>query len=144
MADRVLVPFDGSEQADAAVDLTFEEFPEATLVLLYVVDPAEASYSYSAESALPTAPEGWYEQEQDRAEERFGDVEERASEHGVTVERTVEVGRPAQTIVEVAEEADIDHVVMGSHGREGVSRILLGSVAETVMRRSPVPVTVVR
>lgn len=39
---------------------------------------------------------------------------------------------------------DVDHVAVGSHGRSGVSRLLLGSVAESVMRRPPVPVTVVR
>ncbi|MFW6265865.1 MAG: universal stress protein, partial [Halanaeroarchaeum sp.] len=42
------------------------------------------------------------------------------------------------------EETDVDHVVIGSHGRSGVGRILLGSVAERVVRRSPTPVTVVR
>jgi nucleotide-binding universal stress UspA family protein len=55
-----------------------------------------------------------------------------------------EIGRPSRAIVEYAEEHDIDHIVMGSHGRSGVTRILLGSVAETVVRRSPVPVTIVR
>jgi nucleotide-binding universal stress UspA family protein len=142
MADRVLVPLDGSTQADHAVDLVFEEFPEATLVLLHVIDPAEASYS--AQTAIPTTSEEWYDHENERATELFGEVETRASDHGIAVEHATEVGKPARTIVKYAEEEDIDHVVMGSHGREGVSRILLGSVAETVMRRSPVPVTVVR
>jgi len=54
------------------------------------------------------------------------------------------VGRPARAIEECAEEAAVDHVVIGSHGRDGIARILLGSVAETVVRRSPVPVTAVR
>jgi len=56
----------------------------------------------------------------------------------------VVVGRPAREITDELESGEYDHVVMGSHGRSGVSRILLGSVAETVLRRSPVPVTVVR
>ena len=60
------------------------------------------------------------------------------------VETAIEVGRPAATIVEEARERDVDHIVVGSHGRTGASRILLGSVAETVARRSPVPVTIVR
>ena len=47
-------------------------------------------------------------------------------------------------IVEYVETHDVDHVVIGSHGRKGLSRVLLGSVAELVVRRSPVPVTVVR
>ncbi len=56
-------------------------------------------------------------------------------------ERAVEVGCPAPTVVEAAEQADADHVV-GSHGCTGVSQPVLGSVAEAVVRRSSVPVTV--
>lgn len=62
----------------------------------------------------------------------------------VSVETDVEVGDPAQSIVEYADTNDADHIVIGSHGRQGVARFLLGSVAETVVRRSVVPVTVVR
>ena len=56
------------------------------------------------------------------------------------------VGAPAQTVLEYLEDEgnSIDQVVMGSHGRTGLSRVLMGSVAEKVTRRSPVPVTVVR
>ena len=61
----------------------------------------------------------------------------------VVLERAVEGGKPTRVIVDYAEDEFIDHVVMGSHGRQGVSR-LLGSVAKTVVRRSPVPVTVTR
>lgn len=142
MIDRILVPVDGSEQADEACELVFEEFPDATLVLLHVINPAEASYG--AQASVPSFSEEWYEEEKERAETAFADIEQRASEHGVAVEHAVEVGKPSRVIVDFAEEHDIDHIVMGSHGRQGVSRILLGSVAETVMRRSPVPVTVVR
>jgi nucleotide-binding universal stress UspA family protein len=142
MIDRILVPVDGSEQSEEACDLVFEEFPDATLVLLHVINPAEASYG--AQASVPSFSEEWYEEEKGRAQNIFGDIEQRASEHGVEVEHAVEVGKPARVIVDFAEEHDIDHIVMGSHGRQGVSRVLLGSVAETVMRRSPVPVTVVR
>jgi nucleotide-binding universal stress UspA family protein len=144
MVDRVLVPVDGSEQAEAALSFVFENFPDATLVLLHVVNPAEASYG--AQASLPTASEEWYENEKSRAERDFEEIAERASEHGVDIESAMEVGKPSSVIIEFAEDEGnaIDHIVMGSHGRDGVSRILLGSVAETVVRRSEVPVTVVR
>ena len=142
MADRVLVPVDGSEPASRACDLVFTEFPEATMVLLHVINPAEAGYTAGA--TFPSYSEEWYEQETDRAEDLLDDLEAEAEAHGVPVERAIEVGKPTRVIVDYAREADVDHVVMGSHGREGVSRILLGSVAETVVRRSPVPVTVTR
>jgi len=142
MVDRVLVPVDGSEQSDHACEFVFEEFPGATMVLLHVINPAEAGYS--TQVAVPSTSEEWYEQQKDRAEEDFDDIEAAAADRGVGTERAVEIGKPTRAIVEFAGDNDIDHIVMGSHGREGVSRILLGSVAETIVRRSPVPVTVVR
>jgi nucleotide-binding universal stress UspA family protein len=111
-------------------------------VLLHVIDPADASFS--AETSVPNIPEDWYETRRNRAEEQFAALDAMAEEVGLETEHLVETGKPAATIVEIAENEDIDHIVMGSHGRQGVSRILLGSVAETVVRRSPVPVTVAR
>lgn len=142
MANRVLLPVDGSERGEQAAELAFELFPDETVVLLHVINPAEAGFS--AEEALPTFPQGWYEGEQARAEELFDEIEELAAGHDVSVERQIEVGRPARTVLDAVAELDVDHVVMGSHGRRGVSRILLGSVAEAVVRRSDVPVTVAR
>ena len=142
MDSRILLPVDQSEQATAACDLAIELFDDGTLVLLHVIDPAEASFS--AETAIPNIPDDWYEREKDQADEQFAELESRASAAGVETERVVEVGKPAQTIVEMATEENIDHIVMGSHGRQGVSRLLLGSVAENVVRRSLVPVTVAR
>lgn len=141
MGTRILLPVDRSEQALAACELAGDLFDDGTLVLLHVIDPAEASFS--AETAIPNIPESWYEREKERADEQFEELETRAQEAGLQTERQIEVGKPAQMIVETAGE-DIDHVVMGSHGRQGVSRLLLGSVAENVVRRSPVPVTVAR
>ena len=143
MVERVLVPVDGSEQGLEAAEFVAEEFPQATMVLVHVIDPArETSYP---SATLPSFSEEWYEREKGRAEELFEKIEERIDE-GVAVERVTEVGKPTDVIVDFAgdEDNDIDHVVMGSHGRKGVSRLLLGSVAETVVRRSSVPVTVVR
>jgi len=143
MADRILVPVDGSDQSRHACELAFEEFPEASVVLLHVINPAEAGYSGAP--AFPSASEEWYEKRRERAEDLFEELAATAAEHGVEIaEHRVEVGKPTRTIVDAIEETGADHVVMGSHGREGVTRVLLGSVAETVIRRSPVPVTVTR
>lgn len=137
---KILVPLDGSKQAWEAFDYAVEEFPSATIVLLYVIDPVEAGYSTTA--TVPGYTEQWYEQSQDRADNLFEEAGERAGD--ATLETETDVGRPSRLIVEFAEENDVDQIVMGSHGRSGVSRILLGSVAEAVVRRSPVPVTIVR
>jgi len=142
MGKRILVPVDGSEQAHRAFEFVAEEFDDATVDLLHVVNPAEAGYS--AQATIPTFSEEWYENETAAAEELFDEIEGLATETDLAVEREIEVGKPIRTIVEYAEDSDVDQIVMGSHGRSGVTRILLGSVAEAVVRRSPVPVTVVR
>jgi nucleotide-binding universal stress UspA family protein len=134
----VLVATDGSPASEAAVAFVADEWPAATVVLLHVVDPSGVGYE-----AVGTPAETWYERERERATELLERADDPLSE-GATVERVVEVGRPAATIVEVAKREDADHVVVGSHGRAGMSRVLLGSVAEAVVRRSPVPVTVAR
>ncbi|WP_276272769.1 universal stress protein [Haloarcula litorea] len=143
MGKRILVPVDESTQARTAVEFAAENSPDATLILLHVINPAEAGYSPGA--SVPTFPEEWFETRKTTAEALFDELTAVAEEFGADdVERVTEVGRPTTAIVEYADEHDVDQIVMGSHGRAGVSRILLGSVAETVVRRATVPVTVVR
>jgi len=142
MDRRVLVAYDDSEQSTDALEFALQEFTEATLVVLTIVDPAEANTRRAF--SMPTFASEWYEEARDEADERLAEATELATEAGVDIETEVVVGRPSKTIVEYAKEHDCDHIVTGSHGRSGVPRILLGSVAETVVRRSPVPVTVVR
>jgi len=59
------------------------------------------------------------------------------------VENVVEVGNPAETIMDYAKRSGVDLIVMSTHGRKGVRHMLLGSVAEKVIRYSPVPVMTV-
>jgi nucleotide-binding universal stress UspA family protein len=138
MPQTVLVAVDGSPSSKAAVTFVAEEWPSAAVALLHVVDPSVVGYE-----AVASTAETWYERERERAGELLDEAAEPLPETA-TVERFVEVGRPAPTIVEVAKREGADHVVVGSHGRAGMSRILLGSVAEAVVRRSPAPVTVAR
>ena len=144
MGKRILVPVDGSEQAHRACDFVVREFPGAEMVLLHVVNPAEGGYS--AQASIPSFSEEWYDRQCEQAENLFEDIEADVAEADADlgVSTAIEVGKPVAVIVEHADEEDVDQIVMGSHGREGVTRVLLGSVAETVVRRSPVPVTVVR
>jgi nucleotide-binding universal stress UspA family protein len=140
MGQTVLIPVDESAHSQQACELAGELFPDGTIVLLHVINPAEAGFS--SDAAMPTFPEEWYEQKQDHAGSVLEDAAERT---GVSdVERITTVGQPTQSIIDAIEEHHVDHVVMGSHGRRGVSRLLLGSVAENVVRRSPVPVTIAR
>ncbi|ELZ96836.1 universal stress protein UspA-like protein [Haloferax mucosum ATCC BAA-1512] len=144
MAEHVLIPVDGSPQSVAALRFAASEWPEARLTLLKVINPSDADFR---ERAL-SGSEEWYQEEKREARETFAELKAEVglvdSDH--EIRNTIEVGSPAKTILKVldADGADYDHVVMGSHGRTGVSRILLGSVAEEVVRRSPVPVTIAR
>jgi len=140
---RILVPFDESAQATEALSYVLEEFDSAEIVLLHVADPINSMYA--GQPTVPGYSEEWRKDAEGEAEQLFNEAEKLATEYGVELSKTAtNVGRPAPTILEFAEENDIDHIVMGSHGRSGVSRVLLGSVAERVVRRASVPVTIVR
>lgn len=88
--------------------------------------------------------EAWYDDVRNETDDILDEARELASDHGVEITTKVDVGEPWRAIVEYAEENDVDHIIMGSHGRDDDSPLPLGSVAETVMRRSPVLVSIVR
>jgi nucleotide-binding universal stress UspA family protein len=142
MANRLLVPVDGSDPADAALEFALEEYPDADITVLSVTDPTDVGYG-SIEAA-PSTFEHLQESAEERTQQVLDEATARAAEHGVDVTTETVVGMPSRAIVEWAENNDVDGIVIGSHGRRGVTRVLLGSVAESVVRRSPVPVTVVR
>jgi nucleotide-binding universal stress UspA family protein len=142
MVKRLLVPVDGSDPADAALEFTLDEYPDADITVLSVIDPTDVGYG-SIEAAPST-----FEHLQENAEERtravLDEATSRAADHGIEITTETVVGMPSRAIVEWAKSNETDGIVIGSHGRQGVTRVLLGSVAESVVRRSPVPVTVVR
>lgn len=144
MAQSVLVPVDGSGPAENALEHALSAYPDATIVALHVLDVARYS-GYGGEVGLAFSGDNLIEH---RQREQASSILEAATELAETEGRTLETetreGHPEAVIVRYAAEEDIDHTVIGSHGRTGVKRLLLGSVAETVVRRSPVPVTVVR
>jgi nucleotide-binding universal stress UspA family protein len=142
MGKRVLLPVDGEEHAQRAYELARELFFGETFVLVHVINPADASVSI--DGTMPSFPEEWHEQQKSHAERTFEEIEARAADDGIETERVVELGKPARKILETVENEGIDHVVMTTHGRQGVSRILLGSTAESVVRCSSVPVTITR
>ncbi|MDG5821573.1 universal stress protein [Natronococcus sp. A-GB7] len=139
MGNPILVPHDGSEQADAALRFALETFPDASIVVLHVVEPFPDHTDAGVENGGR-----WRDRADEFANAVFDDVRAVAGEVDRSVDTEWRYGRPRHVIVRYAEEHDVDHVVIGSHGRDGLDRILLGSVAETVVRRAPVPVTVVR
>ncbi|MDZ7687470.1 MAG: universal stress protein [Halobacteriales archaeon] len=145
MADKVLVPVDRSEQARKAFDWAVEEFDDSHLVLLHVIEPLNVRFLEKSEmEGKRLSIDERYEKVLDETEAFLSRLVDEAEESGVEASYDYIDGKPSQRIVEYAEEENVDHIVVGSHGRSGVARVLLGSVAEKVARRSPVPVTVVR
>lgn len=121
---------DDSDRARSALEHALTAFADADVTVLHVVDDLEAGYG----GGTPDA---------DATPDFFDDVAAVATRHDTAVETVVMKGTPAKTILAYVETESIDGIVMGSEGRSGVSRVLLGSVAEAVTRRSPVPVTIV-
>ena len=146
MTERVLVPIDGSESSWAALEYAFGHHGDDPVVVLYVADPSERAYTDRSRGGEdePDEKEDSEEYSVEYSKELFETARERADAAGVEVETETTIGSPADAILEYAADNEIDHIVMGSRGRSGLSRLLLGSVAETVVRRSSVPVTVTR
>ncbi|QSW98451.1 universal stress protein [Haloterrigena alkaliphila] len=137
---EILVPIDDSEPARAALEHARRQYPDAEITLLHVIDPNFATYGEGGVYAYESVLEG----REATAEKLLADVRELTADHDGPITEETTVGDPAREIVAFADERGVDHVVIGSHGRSGASRILLGSVAERVARRAPVPVTIVR
>jgi nucleotide-binding universal stress UspA family protein len=147
MYERILVPTDGSAAARAAVEhaVDLASRYDATVHALYVVDIEATNLALGTEQVerlrrgkLDEMPEL-----RARADDATDYVAEVAAGDGVPVEEHVRVGYPARSIRAFVEENGVDLVVMGSHGRSGLSKVLLGSVSEKVLRGTRVPVLVV-
>ena len=137
----VLIPTDGSEGAEAAVDhgVAFAETVDADVHGLYVIDVRATVPNVDAGSQ--TEVRDLLEAEGDRATDY---VDTQARNAGLEVSTAVVQGTPYAQIREYVVEHDVDLIAMGTHGRTGLERYLLGSVAEKVVRTADVPVLTVR
>lgn len=132
---RILVPLYGSSESEAALREAFDLFPEAKIHAFHVVQVTEFP-QYPNKSAYELAVE--------KGREILTRADEITGKHNQEIETAMKEGHAAKTIVRYAEENDIDHIVMGSTGWSGAVRVLLGSVAESVARRAPCSVVIVR
>jgi nucleotide-binding universal stress UspA family protein len=137
--DRILVPLDGSALAESAISTAVglvKDNPGATLLL---VRAAEAS-------TLPgTDPVSGQVMVVREAEEYLEAVAKRLEAEGMKGVRTsVWYGPPAPAIVEAAHVSRVDLIVMSSHGRSGIGRLILGSIAEAVLRGTRTPILLLR
>ena len=133
---NILVPTDFSETSDAALRHAVDAARtyRARLYLLHV--PGKTGEDFQAD-----LPIGRFETTVRDRLAAFLSEEEIAA---LRPEYTLRIGTPAEEIVHYAQDREIDLIVMGTHGRKGVAHLLLGSVAEHVVRTAPCPVLLVR
>ena len=156
MPHTVLVPTEGSPLSTKALEVALTDYPDAEIIVLHVMDPigsGDTFFDVMRPKFEDGAPPGtvtpeywreWHDEAEKKAEKVFDEAREIAEEHSKEVETVLEFGKSDAVILEYIEKNEIERVVMGSHCRKGAERFLLGSVAENVVRRSPVPVTIVR
>jgi len=132
MIKKILAPTDCSELSARGVGyaMLLAQDLGAELVLMNVVAPDESNYVSTGEI-----------QEHKRMLDDF--LAEKVGGANTSVRKIVEPGSPASTVIYWAKNESPDLIVMSSHGRSGLSRVLMGSVTEQILRRSPCPVVVV-
>ncbi len=148
MYKHILISTDGSEVAQKGVDhgLTLAKSLGAEVLVITVTEPYPMFTGAAAHWAPGPVEMGDYiEAQKEGAEKLLASVKEAAGKLGVEA-RTVHVADawPAEAIVEAAKTNHCSLIVMGSHGRRGIGRLLLGSQTAEVLSHSPVPVLVVR
>ena len=148
MYKHILIATDGSELAMKGVEhgLALASGLKAKATILTVSEPLSADSVQAAQLAGVEDAATRYDQQLDiLMKERFAAVKERAREHDITVELAPEIDAvPAEAIVRHAELNGCDLIVMSSHGRRGVRKMLLGSQTSEVLVRTIIPVLVVR
>jgi nucleotide-binding universal stress UspA family protein len=137
--EKILVPLDGSDLAEAALETAIDiltEHPATTLLLLRAAESLRTPGSRPTEDKLREVRE---------AESYLNGVAAGLRECGVTRVRTaVWYGPAAPTIVEAATAENVDLIIMTSHGRGGIGRLIFGSVAESVLHGTRTPILLVR
>ena len=142
---RILVPTDFSPPSASALAMARELATRfgASIHLLHVLEDPYVAGSYAPE-VYGYVPAGLRETWQRTAETQLLAVFPEREREPFRAKSTVVFGSPARTIVEYADSNGFDLIVMGTHGRGGVAHLLLGSVAERVVRTAPCPVLTVR
>ncbi len=142
---RILVPLDFSPASDRALAYARALSTEfgAPLFLLHVIEDRMMTGPWPSEVYLGELPKLRDDLVKD-AERRMRLCLESLEKEGLTATGEVLIGGPSHVIIEQAEALNADLLVMGTHGRTGITHLLIGSVAERVIRHAPCPVFVVR
>ncbi|ELZ20625.1 UspA domain-containing protein [Halosimplex carlsbadense 2-9-1] len=141
MISRVLVPMDGSEMSERALEYAAEAYPNAEFTVLHVVGEPSPLWGKATGIAVADDIDAAAREHAEPIFERARAIVDDA-DGDATLDTEVALGHPVRAIINGAD--DYDTVVIGSHGGTVAERLFVGNVAEKVLRRSPVPVVVVR
>lgn len=139
MFKNLVVAVDGSPSADRALDLALQ-LAKAEGCALDICSVAHTSALYGS----PQSVERAYAEIHEEARRVVDAAVLRANKDGIAAQGRVFEGEPVYQIVTYARKINADAIVIGTHGRSGVNRLLMGSVAEGVLRSAPMPVLTVR
>jgi nucleotide-binding universal stress UspA family protein len=141
----ILLPTDFSECANYALSYaaSFARQAGAAIVCVHVIEPVVPTVGYTG-MAEPLPMADLSDQLEDSAERELPKIAECDECAGLKVEEVIAHGDAASEIVRVARERGVDLIVISSHGRTGLGRMLFGSTAESVVRHAPCPVLVVK
>jgi nucleotide-binding universal stress UspA family protein len=139
---HILVPTDFSEYADYALDYAIEmaKMFQARVTVLYVFHVP----SLALGEVSPTVMDDTLQAMETNAQRQAQKALARVLNAGLQGDSVIVEGAPFQMIIDTAQEKEADLIVMGTHGRTGLTHILMGSVAERVVRMAPCPVLVTR
>lgn len=148
MYKHILIATDGSDLARKGLEhgLSLAKPLAARVTVLTVSEPLRPEMASAALLGGIDDPVARYDRQIDAMmKERFSFIEQRASEHGITVDLVHEIdSSPADAIVRFAKLKGCDLIVMSSHGRRGLQKVLLGSQTSEVLVNTVVPVLVIR
>ncbi|WP_374574427.1 universal stress protein [Acinetobacter sp.] len=142
---HILVPVDESPISYAAVEqalaLAKSLNSQVTVMSVIAVDPFFGVDFYKVAPAITD----YFMQAEKNAKERLEDIKQSFIRDGIEVDvKLIHGVSPSEGIIQVADEVSADLIIMGSHGRTGLQKVMLGSVAQNVLTQSPIPVLIVK
>jgi nucleotide-binding universal stress UspA family protein len=145
MYNKVMVPLDGSELAECVfphVEAFIKGFRLTEVVFVRVIEPFKLSTS-SGYTRIEQVKEDEATR-QSAAKEYLDQVVDRLKHEGILLQNEVLVGKVADSLTDYARKSNIDLIIMATHGRSGVTRWVMGSIADKILRSSNIPVLMVR
>jgi nucleotide-binding universal stress UspA family protein len=139
---KILIPIDGSKHAESAVSSLIKQYQASSQLdihLLNVQVPVESGHARMFVSKNDL--DAYY---RDEARKALDGAVQMLKQAGVPFTEHLAIGHTAETIINFAQQHQFDQIIMGTHGRTGLTNLLLGSVASDVLRASKVPVTLVK